>query len=143
MACSTILSGAGSGSHWRWSLGKRPFHNKKSEQVVARYIERAPISLKKLSLQDDIVTYTSKNGAAHEFDVLELLAQLWCHTPKTYESITRYDGRYSSRRRGERAKLSPPPAEEPESDYRQELCRSACAAHIKCTYEIDPLACPP
>ncbi len=33
-----------------------PFQDKESEQFVARYIERAPLSLEKLSLQDDIVT---------------------------------------------------------------------------------------
>jgi hypothetical protein len=55
--------------------------------------------LEKLSIQDDIVTYTTKDGAAHEFDALEFLAQLSCHVPKTYESITRYYGRYSCRRR--------------------------------------------
>ncbi len=32
---------------------------------MARYIERAPLSLEKLSSQDDIVTYTAKDGAAH------------------------------------------------------------------------------
>jgi hypothetical protein len=42
-----------------------PFHDKESEQFVARYIERAPLSLEKLSIQDDIVTYTTKDGAAH------------------------------------------------------------------------------
>jgi hypothetical protein len=36
-----------------------------SFQFVARYIERAPLSLEKLSIQDDIVTYTTKDGAAH------------------------------------------------------------------------------
>lgn len=77
-----------------------PFHDKESEQFVARYIERAPLSLEKLSIQDDIVTYTTKDGAAHEFDALEFLAALSCHVPKTYESITRYYGRYSCRRRG-------------------------------------------
>ena len=50
-----------------------PFHDKESEQFVARYIERAPLSLEKLSIQDDIVTYTTKDGAAHEFDALEFL----------------------------------------------------------------------
>jgi hypothetical protein len=39
-----------------------PFHDKESEQFVARYIERAPLSLEKISLQDDIVTYTTKDG---------------------------------------------------------------------------------
>ena len=63
---------------------------------------------------------------------------------KTYESLTRYYGRYSCRRRGERAKklLSPPPAEEPESDYRQEFRKSSWAGCIKRVYEIDPLECP-
>ena len=120
-----------------------PFHDKESEQFVARYIERAPLSLEKLSIRDDIVTYTTKDGAAHEFDALEFLAQLSCLVPKTYESITKYYGRYSSRRRGEGAKLSPPPAEEPESDYRREFRRSAWAACIKRIYEVDPIACPP
>ena len=122
-----------------------PFHDKESEQFVARYIERSPLSLEKLSIQDDIVTYTTKDGAAHEFDTLEFLAALSAHIPKTYESLTRYYGRYSCRRRGERAKklLSPPPAEEPESDYRQEFRKSSWAACIKRVYEIDPLECPP
>ena len=119
-----------------------PFHDKESEQFVARYIERAPLSLEKLSIQDDIVTYTTKDGAAHEFDPLEFLAALSAHIPKTYESITRYYGRYSCRRRGERAKLSPPPTEEPESDYRREFRKSSWAACIKRIYEIDPLQVP-
>ena len=68
-----------------------PFQDKESEQFVARYIrlrrdyggqvERAPLSLEKLSIQDDIVTDTTKDGAAHEFDALECLAQLSCHIP--------------------------------------------------------------
>jgi hypothetical protein len=119
-----------------------PFHDRESEQFVARYIERAPLCLEKLSIQDDIVTYATKDGAAHEFDALEFLAALSVHIPKTYESITRYYGRYSSRRRGERAKLANPPVEETESDYRREFRRSGWAACIKRIYEIDPLECP-
>jgi hypothetical protein len=80
--------------------------DKESEQFVARYIERSPLSLKKLSVHDDIVTYTTKDGAAHEFDALEFLAALSVHIPKTYESITRYYGRYSCR--GEVTALSSP-----------------------------------
>ena len=49
---------------------------KESEQFVARYIERAPLALEKLSIQDDIVTYTTKEGAAHEFYALEFLKVL-------------------------------------------------------------------
>lgn len=69
-----------------------PFHDKESEQFVARYIERGPLALDKLSIQDDIVTYTTKDQVAHEFDALEFLATLSCHIPKPYESITSMDG---------------------------------------------------
>jgi len=103
-------------SVWMGDPFHDPFHDKESEQFVARYIERAPLSLEKLSIQDDIVTYTTKDGAAHEFDALEFLATLSAHVPKTYESITRYYGRYSSRRRGERAKLNAPLATEPDTN---------------------------
>ncbi len=93
-------------------------------------------------MQDDIVSYTTKEGVTHEFDDLEFLARLSCQVPASYESLTRYFGRYSCRRRGERAKLSPPPTEEQESDYRQEFRKSSSAACIKRVYEIDPLECP-
>ncbi|RLS98283.1 MAG: hypothetical protein DWI15_01695 [Planctomycetota bacterium] len=33
-----------------------------------------PLSLAQLSIQDDIITYATKDGAAHEFDALEFLA---------------------------------------------------------------------
>ena len=120
-----------------------PFHDNDSERFVARYIERAPISLKKLSIQDDIVIYTTKEGVTHEFDALEFLALLSAQVPAPYESLTRYFGRYSCRRRGERAKLAPPPpAEEQENDYRQEFRKSSWAACIKRIYEIELLECP-
>lgn len=122
-------------------MGDR-FHDTESEQFVARYIERSLLSLEKLSIQDDIVTYTAKDRAAHEFDASEFLAQLSCHIPKTYESITRYYGRYSCRRRGERSKLAPPSEEETESDYKRKFRRGAWAACIKRIYEVDPLECP-
>ena len=76
-----------------------PFHDEESSQFIARYIERGPLSLEKLSLQDDIVTYTTKDNTAHDFDPLEFLALLSAQIPRTYESICRYLGRYSSRNR--------------------------------------------
>lgn len=64
-----------------------PFHDKESEQFVAHNIERTPLSLEKLSIQDNIATYSTKDDAAHEFDALEFLAALSVRIPKTYESI--------------------------------------------------------
>lgn len=34
-------------------------------QFVARYVERSPLSLEKLSIQNDIVTHTTKDGTTH------------------------------------------------------------------------------
>ena len=85
----------------------------------------------------------SCSGAAHEFNTTEFLEALSVHIPKTYESLTRYYVRYSCRRRGERAKLSPPPTpEEQESNYRQELRKNSWAACIKRVYEIGLLEYP-
>jgi len=84
-----------------------PFQDPDSARFVARYIERGPISLEKLSIEDDIISYATKDGKTHEFDALEFLALLTCHLPKKYESITRYYGHYSCRSRGKRAKLQP------------------------------------
>ena len=52
-----------------------------------------------------------------------------------------YYGRYSCRRRGERAKITPS-AEEQESDYRKDFRKSSWAACMKRIYEVDPLECP-
>jgi len=71
-----------------------PFQDAESETFVARYIERGPVALDKLSIQDDIVTYATKDEVAHEFDALEFLALLSAHVPKPYESMTRYYGWY-------------------------------------------------
>ncbi len=119
-----------------------PFHDKESQQFVARYIERAPLSLEKLSIQDDIISYNTSNNTTHEFDTLEFLATLSAHVPKPYESLTRYLGRYSCRRRGERAKqaaLATTETESQEADPLPDRPTSSWAACIKRIYEIDPL----
>jgi hypothetical protein len=120
-----------------------PFTGEQSEKFVARYIERSPLSLEKLSLQDDIVTYTTKDGTAHEFEATEFLALLTSHIPNKYESITRYYGYFSSRSRGERIKKATR-AKKPEEELKElpPLPSSSWAACIKKIYEIDPLECP-
>ena len=85
-----------------------PFQDEQSDKFVARYVERGPLSLEKLSMEDDLVVYTTKDGTTHEFDAGEFLALLSSHIPNTYESITRYYGYYSCRARGERKKRAPP-----------------------------------
>jgi hypothetical protein len=48
--------------------------------------------------------FAERRCSLMSYDKLEFLATLTCHIPKPYESVTRYYGRYSCRRRGERAK---------------------------------------
>ena len=93
---------------------------------------------------DDLVVYTTKDGATHEFDALEFLARLSAHIPNSYESITRYYGWYSCRARGEHKKRdsqSQAPTTEPLPE-RTDPPSSSWAACIKQVYEIDPLECP-
>jgi hypothetical protein len=118
-----------------------PFQYEGSEKFVARYVERGPISLEKLTIQDDIVTYTTKDGTAHEFDAVKFLATLSAHIPKPYESITRYYGWYSCRKRGERKKLTPPELNEDLHEPTRKPS-SSWARSIKQIYELGPLECP-
>ena len=117
-----------------------PFDEADRTKFVARYIERGPISLEKLTIQDDIITYSTKDETAHEFDALEFLALLSTHIPKPYESIARYYGWYSCRARGERAKRKPTRTSPPlEPAGRPSLTWAQCFKRI---YEINPLECP-
>lgn len=136
---SQILSQQHTGfSVW---LGE-PFQDSESEHFVARYIERGPISLEKLSITDDIITYTTKDGTAHEFDTLEFLALLSCQVPKPYESLTRYYGHYSCRARGKRAKANTAALDEHSLADIPPKPSSSWAACIKQVYEVNPLECP-
>ena len=69
-----------------------PFEDKERTLFVARYIERCSLSQEKLSIDEDVITYTTNDGRAHEFDVLEFLARLSVSVPKPGESVTRYYG---------------------------------------------------
>lgn len=126
------------------------FQDKDSKQFVARYIERGPVALDKITIYDDTtatdtVTYTTNDGVAHEFDALEFLALLSTHVTKPYESVTRYYGGWSCRARGERAKREPSPVVPLEPQVPEETpdrASSSWAACIKRVYEINPLECP-
>ena len=134
---SQILSQEHSGfSVW---LGE-PFVDADSKRFVARYIERGPVSLEKLSLHDDLVTYTTEDGKAHEFDALEFLALLSSHITKPYESVTRYYGAWSCRTRGKTRELIA--LGELHPDEKPARPSATWAACIKRMYEVDPLQCP-
>lgn len=118
-----------------------PFTDEDRTRFVARYIERGPLSLEKLSVTDDIVSYTTNDGATHEFNALEFLVLMSCHIPKPYESLTRYYGWYSCRARGERAKNTAVPPSDEAAELRSAPSVS-WASCIKRVFEIDPLECP-
>ena len=74
---------------------------------LANYIDRAPVANSKLAIDESFeksVFYDGGDQGMEQFYPLEFLAKLSCHIPGTYESITRYYGEYSYRRRGERKK---------------------------------------
>lgn len=117
-----------------------PFNDSDSAHFVARYIERGPLSLEKLSIQDDIIAYTTRDGTTHEFDGLEFLALLSSHIAKPYESLTRYYGYYSCRSRGERKKVLSTNVDQ--SIEPPAKASSSWAACMKRIHEINPLECP-
>lgn len=119
-----------------------PFSDGESERFVARYVERGPISLQKLSLEGDMVSYVTNDGCAHEFDPLEFLALLSSHIPKPYESLSRYYGHYSCGARGERRKRLVPVSVTEELKELNGKPSSSWATLIKRVYEINPLECP-
>jgi len=128
-----------------------PFEERDRKLFVARYIERSPLSLEKLTLEHDILTYTTKEGVAQDFEPLDFLALLTSHMPSRGESVTRYYGFYSCRSRGERMKAEAAAAksevvchgagesllEEPRK--RPSLSWAECMRRM---YEIDPMQCP-
>jgi hypothetical protein len=120
-----------------------PFTDADSKRFVARYIERSPISLKRLALDGDFAAYTTKDGTVHRFMPLEFLARLLQHTVRHYESITRYYGFYSSRARGDRKKLADGPTAATFSDLPEPSTppSSSWQRGMKALFEIDPLVC--
>jgi hypothetical protein len=142
---SQILSQEHSGfSVW---IGE-PFQDAESKHFVSRYIERGPVSLERLKLDESGVTYETKDGEQRQYGALEFLALLSSHVPKKYESLTRYYGHYSCRVRGERKKREAleaanssgfPITNSTESAVKASSSWAACVKRI---YEVDPLECP-
>jgi len=124
-----------------------PFNDENSDKFVARYIERGPVSLERLRVKGARVIYSTKAGEVHEYKPLEFLALLTSHIPQPYESITRYYGEYSCRKRGAKKKQAKAQQDlvQQEAFTEQEPKKRASITWAQCIkkiYEVDPLECP-
>src|SRR3990170_2212635 len=115
-------------------------------EKVASYLIRSPISLERLSYNDQNanITYRGKRDI-YNFHPLTFLAQLSLHIANHGEQMVRYYGWYSNKKRGMRKKHGilnkPIILSEDLTDY-QKSCRKRWAALIRKIYEVDPLICP-
>jgi hypothetical protein len=146
-----------------------PAGSSKTREALSQYIARPPLSLKKISIQENgeatVISYTSDNdffkGKIESFSVIRFLLELTQHIPTRGSQYVRRYGLYASRTKGkwpdmphvkrlapagwkaERLKAS----ESVESYYEestvsdQESC-STWARLIAQVYEVDPLECP-
>ena len=127
-----------------WAGPAIPAEDSDTRHFLARYIDRGPIVLDKISIEHDIITYKTDDALTHEFDGTEFLARLSQHIPNRYESIVRYYGAWSYRYRGEQKKKAPQDIEiqpVPEGFSKKKASR-AWAALIKKVHLVDPLVCP-
>ena len=115
---------------------------------LASYIDRSPVDNSKLILDENYekaVFLDAGDQGMEQYDALDFLAKLSAHIPNPYESIVRYYGEYSYRRRGERKKqqvvIRPATEALPEIIPDKRACNKSWAALIKRIFEIDPLIC--
>ena len=134
-----------------WAGDEIQATDNKRLQFLARYLERAPLALTKLTTDGAVVTYRSAAGVVlWQGDPLDFLARLSVHIPDRWEATTRYFGYYAARTRGARKgrakKLASPDStavvmatttDEPVSP----VTSSSWARLIKRVYEVDPLIC--
>ena len=145
-----------------------PAGSSKTREALSQYIARPPLSLKKISIEENkeatVVYYTSDNeffkGKIESFPVTRFLLELTQHIPPRGSQYVRRYGLYASRTKGkwpdmphvmrlapagwkaERLKAS----ESVESYYEESTVsdqesRSTWARLIAQVYEVDPLTC--
>ncbi len=118
---------------------------KRLEQV-ASYLIRPPVSLERLSYNDQnaVVTYRGKRDI-YDFHPITFLALVSLHIANHGEQMVRYYGWYSNKKRGMREKEGMVNKlvvlQEDLTDY-QKSCRKGWARLIRKIYEVDPLVCP-
>lgn len=129
-----------------------------ARQFLARYLKKAPLTLKRLSIDESgaepVVRYAAapaegaEEGSVSCFSPLEFLAQLSVHVPGTWEQTSRYFGVYSPRTRGAKRRdeefrklvqnnFQPLAQEEP-----RRVPSASWARCIKLVFELNPLTCP-
>jgi hypothetical protein len=131
-----------------WQGGSVQPDDESHRLFLASYIDRAPVDNSKLFIDENYeksIFYDAGGQGIEQFYPLEFLAKLSAHIPNPYESITRYYGEYSYRRRGERKKqqvvIRPASEALPEIIPDKRACNRSWATLIKRIFEIDPLVC--
>lgn len=123
-----------------------PMESDEAVKFIARYIDRGPVSLQKLSIEDSLVSYLTDDGPAKKLDPLEFLARLQAHIPDKWESTVRYFGIYSHRYRGEEKKIQVAETTDdtaiPVTAEPAPIASRTWAACMKRLFEVDPLMCP-
>ena len=123
---------------------------------LARYLLRAPVSLERLTFDEEagLTSYRCRpgrepfTGETAGCDATELLARVLIHIPEPRRHRVRYYGAYSSVVRARSRKGTQPlarptstEASSPTNPERRAL-RRLWAALIRHVYEVDPLTCP-
>lgn len=118
---------------------------------LAQYMLRAPLSLEKMTYLPDtgMVLYRSHmhKGLKRNYQLMpgaQWLELLCRHIPDRFEHLVRYVGWYSTRCRGERARLAQreaPPQLAEDFAAVAVRARSSWARLIHKAYEVDPLTC--
>ena len=146
-----------------------PAGSSKTREALSQYITRPPLSLKKLSIEENgeatVVSYTSDNeffkGKIQSFSVIRFLLELTQHIPPRGSQYIRRYGLYASRTKGKWPdmphvmRLAPAgwkaerlQASDPIQSYYEESAvpdqesRRTWARLIAQVYEVDPLECP-
>jgi hypothetical protein len=143
-------------------------HSDKARKALSQYISRPPLSLTKMSIQENgeatVISYTSDNeffqGRTETFSLMRFFLEVTQHIPPRGSQYIRRYGLYASRTKGKWpdmphvARLAPAgwkaerlkTSESVESYYEestvsdQESC-STWARLIAQVYEVDPLTC--
>jgi hypothetical protein len=127
-----------------WAGEPIDYSEQESILFISRYIDKGPVANSKISIDENIITYETKDGKTHEFYPIEFLARITPHIPDKWEPTTRYYGLYSHRKRGKEKQLNEALGiriEQLPLETTRPVSRT-WAALIKKVFEVDPLVCP-